>query len=191
MVRFYTWFHRLCSLFLFGFEFFLSRPPLLRLHTPNKKKVLDGKYKEQHMSKRKIKSVTCFGTLECWSCFSSFNLFFRFHPFSSIMQHPSQQIGGISDISKYPHLRQLWPSHDANNLLPGSFQVFLSLFSSSFSSFSSFSSYLFFDSIHPLSAPETTLTPNNANNLLPGSWSAWILDRKVFYLSKNILIINH
>ena len=87
------------------------------------------------MSKRKIKSVTWFGTLECWSHFSSFNLFFRFHPFSSIMQHPSQQIGGISDISKYPHLRQLWPSHDANNLLPGSFQVFFSFFSSSFSSF--------------------------------------------------------
>ena len=76
------------------------------------------------MSKRKIKSVTGFGTLECWNHFSSFNLFFRFHPFSSIMQHPSQQIGGISDISKYPHLRQLWPSHNANNLLPGSFQVF-------------------------------------------------------------------
>ena len=99
--------------------------PVLAPFTASAKHQQDRHLKQQHMSRKKY-WIKCDMLLELWSVSESFFKFqsvFRFHPFSNIMQHPSQQMGGISDISKYPHLRQLWPPNNANNLSPGSFQV--------------------------------------------------------------------
>ena len=71
--------------------------------------------------------MICFGTLECFWVIFQVSICFSI---SSIFQHyaASKSANGryIRHVSKYPHLRQLWPSHNANNLLPGSFQVFFS-----------------------------------------------------------------
>ena len=54
--------------------------------------------------------------LELWSVSESFFKFqsvFRFHPFSNIMQHPSQQMGGISDM--YPSIHT-WDNFDPHTM---------------------------------------------------------------------------